>query len=128
MRWRRPVYSCPKCGSETKEDWYFCPACGESLQTGRKDEFYVSSNDLVQKVEELSSEENVRRIIVKDEAGMILTVIPVARTLMMDLRRGRIGIAHQYPFQRQFELVRLAETSTPGTHYIIVVERMEDED
>jgi len=68
---------CPKCGAETREDWDFCTACGASLQTGRREEFSVSSNDLVTRVKELIHEGNVRRIIVKDEAGRILLEIPV---------------------------------------------------
>ena len=68
---------CPRCGAETNDEWKFCRNCGANLQPGRQEQFSVSSDDLVTKVKELIHEGNVRRIIVKDEAGKILLEIPV---------------------------------------------------
>jgi CBS domain-containing protein len=55
----------------------FCPKCGEPLQKMKKEEFSVSSDNLVVEVKKLLHEANVRRIIVKDEKGNNLLDIPV---------------------------------------------------
>jgi uncharacterized membrane protein len=43
-----------------------------------REEFSVSADNLVKKVKELLHEGNVRRIIIKDEAGKLLLEMPVA--------------------------------------------------
>jgi hypothetical protein len=55
----------------------FCRICGKNVSKPRQEEFSVSSDDLVNKVKSLINEGNVRRIIVKDEAGKVLLEIPV---------------------------------------------------
>ncbi len=67
---------CEKCGAEVGEDWKFCRSCGAPVTPLRREEFSVSSDDLVGKVKDLLHEGNVRRIIVKDEGGKILMEIP----------------------------------------------------
>ena len=73
MEWL--VY-CSKCGAKLKEDDKFCTACGASVTKVVKEEFSISSNDLIEKVKELLHEGNVTRIIVMDEAGKVLIEIP----------------------------------------------------
>jgi len=68
---------CGKCGSELDEEDRFCRNCGNSLQPTLVEEFSVAADDLVAKVKELIHEGNVRRIVVKDEAGKTLIEIPV---------------------------------------------------
>ena len=68
---------CGKCGSELDEGDRFCRNCGSSLQSTLIEEFSVAADDLVAKVKELIHEGNVRRIVVKDEAGKTLIEIPV---------------------------------------------------
>ena len=70
------MQSCSKCGQEISNNINFCPKCGTPIGT-EEESFSVSSNDLVQKVKELVHEGNVRRIIIKDEAGKSLIEIPV---------------------------------------------------
>ncbi len=68
---------CEKCGRELSESAKFCPSCGVRVGKIIKEEFSVSSEDLIKKVRELIHEGNIRRIIVKDEAGKNLLEIPV---------------------------------------------------
>ena len=68
---------CGNCGSELDEGDRFCRNCGSSLQPTLVEEFSVAADDLVAKVKELIHEGNVRRIVVKDEAGKTLIEIPV---------------------------------------------------
>ena len=70
------MQSCSKCGQEISDNINFCPKCGTPIGI-EEESFSVSSNDLVQKVKELVHEGNVRRIIIKDEAGKSLIEIPV---------------------------------------------------
>lgn len=70
------MQSCSKCGQEISNNMNFCPKCGTPIGI-EEESFSVSSNDLVQKVKELVHEGNVRRIIIKDEAGKSLIEIPV---------------------------------------------------
>jgi len=68
---------CEKCGAQLAESAKFCPSCGAQVSKVVKEEFSVSSEDLIRKVRELIHEGNIRRISVKDEAGKILLEIPV---------------------------------------------------
>jgi uncharacterized membrane protein YvbJ len=68
---------CTKCGAPLKEDDEFCPVCGASAAKVTREEYTVSSNNLVDRVGELLHEGNVTRIIVKDETGKQLLEIPV---------------------------------------------------
>jgi hypothetical protein len=55
----------------------YCHACGAPTEKSSTQEFSVSSDNLVRKIEELIREGNVSRIIVKDERGRALLEIPV---------------------------------------------------
>jgi hypothetical protein len=67
---------CTKCGAPLKEDDKFCPVCGAAAAKVTREEFTVSSSNLVDRVKELLHEGNVTRIIVKDEKGKPLLEIP----------------------------------------------------
>jgi len=67
---------CSKCGAKLKEDDKFCYACGTPVVKVTKEEFSVSSDDLIEKVKEILHEGNVTRIIVKDEKEKVLLEIP----------------------------------------------------
>ncbi len=68
---------CEKCGVELPEGARFCPNCGFPVGKLMKEEFKVSSEDLVKKVKDLIKEGNVTKIIVKNEEGRILLEMPV---------------------------------------------------
>jgi len=59
-----------------KEDGKFCHVCGAPVAEVVKEEFSVSSDNLIERVKELLHEGNVTRIIVKDEKGKTLLEIP----------------------------------------------------
>ena len=59
-----------------KEDGKFCHVCGAPVAKVAKEEFSVSSDNLIERVKELLHEGNVTRIIVKDEKGKTLLEIP----------------------------------------------------
>ena len=67
---------CTKCGAPLKEDDKFCPVCGASAAKVTREEYTVSSSNLVDRIKELLHEGNVTRIIVKDEKGKKLLEIP----------------------------------------------------
>jgi hypothetical protein len=67
---------CTKCGASLKEDDKFCPVCGSSVSRVTREEYKVSSGNLVSRVKELLHEGNVTRVIVKDDAGKVLLEIP----------------------------------------------------
>jgi uncharacterized membrane protein YvbJ len=67
---------CTKCGALLKEDDKFCPVCGASAAQVTREEYTVSSSNLIDRVGELLHEGNVTRIIVKDEKGKQLLEIP----------------------------------------------------
>ncbi len=67
---------CVKCGSPLKEDDKFCPVCGASVAKISREEYTVSSDNLVARVRELLHEGNVTRIIVKDNMDKTLLEIP----------------------------------------------------
>jgi hypothetical protein len=54
----------------------FCTACGAKVAKVTREEFTVSSQDLIERVKELLREGNVTRIIVKDVKGKVLLEIP----------------------------------------------------
>ena len=68
---------CKKCRAELPKNANYCSSCGASVKEFRKEEFNVSSDDLVKTVKKLIYEGNVRRIIIKDEKGKLLFEIPV---------------------------------------------------
>jgi len=67
---------CTKCGAPLKEEDKFCPVCGAPAAKVTREEFSVSSSNLVDRVSELLREGNVTKIIVKDEKGKQLLEIP----------------------------------------------------
>lgn len=69
--------SCPRCGKELPEGAKFCPQCGASIEAKRVEEFQISADDLIRRVKELIHEGNIRRIVVRSEAGETLLEIPV---------------------------------------------------
>jgi endogenous inhibitor of DNA gyrase (YacG/DUF329 family) len=70
---------CPMCGNKVDSNiMSFCSRCGASLQKLTKEEYFVSSDDVVTKVKKLLHEGNVRRIVVKDERGKTILEIPLA--------------------------------------------------
>ena len=75
MRWKSLPY-CTRCGAPLKEDDKFCPVCGAPVAKVTREEFTVSSSNLVDRVRELLHEGNVTRIIVKDDKGRTLLEIP----------------------------------------------------
>jgi CBS domain-containing protein len=67
---------CPKCGAQLKEGDRFYTVCGAPIYKVTREEYTVSSDDLIEKVKEILHEANVTRIIVKDEKGKVLLEIP----------------------------------------------------
>jgi len=67
---------CTKCGAPLKEDDKFCPACSAPAAKVTREEYTVSSSNLIDRIGELLHEGNVTRIIVKDEKGKQLLEIP----------------------------------------------------
>jgi hypothetical protein len=67
---------CTKCGAPLKEEDKFCPVCGASAARVTREEYTVSSSNLVDRVGELLHEGNVTRVIVKDDRGKQLLEIP----------------------------------------------------
>jgi len=72
----RYLAKCRNCGEELPEGANFCPKCGVPVDESLREEYTVSSSDLIEKVKELLHEGNVRRIIIKDEKGNTLLEIP----------------------------------------------------
>lgn len=67
---------CERCRAELPEGARFCPSCGTPVGKVVREEFSVSSEDLVKRVKELIRDGNVTRIIVRDEEGKTLLEIP----------------------------------------------------
>lgn len=67
---------CTKCGAPLKEEDKFCPICGASTAKVTREEYTVSSSNLVDRIGELLHEGNVTRVIVKDDKGKQLLEIP----------------------------------------------------
>lgn len=67
---------CVKCGSPLKEGDKFCQVCGAPVAKVTREEYTVSSNNLVDRVRELLHEGNVTRVLVKDDRDRTLLEIP----------------------------------------------------
>lgn len=67
---------CSKCGAKVKDEDKFCTVCGTPIARVVREEFTVSSDDLIEKVKQLLHEGNITRIIVKDDKGKTLLEIP----------------------------------------------------
>lgn len=67
---------CEKCGTDLPADAEYCFRCGSAVGKVAREEFSVSSDDLVKRVKDLLHEGNVTRIIVKDEQGRVLFEVP----------------------------------------------------
>jgi len=102
---------CWKCGAKLKEEDEFCYSCGAEVTKVIKEEFSVSSDNLIEKVKELLHEGNVTRIIVKDDKGKSLLEIPATV--------GVIGVVFA-PW-----LAALGVIAALATNCKIVVERRE---
>ena len=100
-----------KCGAPLKDDDKFCPICGASAAKVTREEYTVSSSNLVDRIGELLHEGNVTRIIVKDEKGKQLLEIPATV--------GVIGVVIA-PW-----LAALGVITALATNCTIVVERRE---
>jgi CBS domain-containing protein len=94
-----------------REEDKFCPACGATVAKVTREEFTVSSDDLIERVKQLLHEGNVNRIIVKDEKGKVMLEIPATV--------GVIG-AFLVPW-----LAALGVIAALATNCRIVVERRE---
>lgn len=68
--------NCKNCGVELDVGDIYCWSCGNNTKAV-KDEFTISSDNLVYEVKKILHEGNVTKIIVKDEAGTVLLEIPV---------------------------------------------------
>jgi len=67
---------CSKCGAKLTDEDKFCTVCGTKVTKVAREEFAVSSDNLIQRVRELLHEGNVTRIIVEDMNGQVLLEIP----------------------------------------------------
>ena len=67
---------CSKCGAKLKDEDKFCSVCGAAVTKITREEFSVSSDDLIERVRQLLHEGNVTRVIVKDEKGKTMLEIP----------------------------------------------------
>ena len=70
------MVKCTSCSANLPEGAKFCPNCGAPVGKVSKEEFTVSSEDLIGKIKEILHEGDVKRIIVKDEKGKTLLEIP----------------------------------------------------
>ncbi len=90
---------CKKCGAELPKNANYCSLCGASVKEFRKEEFNVSSDDLIKTVKKLIHEGNVRRIVIKDEKGKIMNEVKayaaagrIGRVLAARLLPGQDGL------------------------------------
>lgn len=67
---------CWKCGATLRDEDAFCSVCGATRAKLTREEFTISSENLIEKVKQLLHEGNITRIIVKDEKGKTLLEIP----------------------------------------------------
>ena len=102
---------CVKCGAKLDDGARFCFYCGAPVAKVVKEEFSVSSDNLIEKVKELLHEGDVTRIIVKNEQGNVLLEMPATV--------GVIGVVLA-PW-----LAALGAIAALATNCQIVVERRE---
>ncbi|MEM2927866.1 MAG: DUF4342 domain-containing protein [Nitrososphaerota archaeon] len=67
---------CQECGKELPEDAAYCYICGSPVGKVSREEYSVSSEELVKTIKKIIHEGNVTRIIVKNEKGEMLLEIP----------------------------------------------------
>lgn len=67
---------CQKCGKELPDDAVYCSACGSPIGKVVREEYSVSSEELVKTIKKVIHEGNVTRIVVKSEKGETLLEIP----------------------------------------------------
>jgi uncharacterized membrane protein YvbJ len=67
---------CSKCGAKLEDEDKFCSICGAAVTKTTREEFSVSSDDLIERVKQLLHEGNVTRVIVKDDKGKTMLEIP----------------------------------------------------
>ncbi|MFQ6095886.1 MAG: DUF4342 domain-containing protein [Candidatus Bathyarchaeia archaeon] len=70
------MVKCESCGTDLPEGVKFCSNCGAPVGKIVKEEFTVSSEDLVGEIKKILREGNVTRIILRDEKGRVLLEIP----------------------------------------------------
>lgn len=85
----------------------------ESTPETNTEEFSVNSDNLVNKVQELINESNVRRILIKNPEGRVLFEVPLTAGLV----GGAVGIAFFAP------LVAIASVAMLAARFTLVVER-----
>jgi hypothetical protein len=102
---------CWKCRAKLNDADRYCPVCGATIAKVTREEFTVSSDDLIEKVKQLLHEGNVTRIIVKDQKGRVMLEIPATI--------GVIGVL-LVPW-----LAALGAIAALATNCRIVVERRE---
>jgi uncharacterized membrane protein YvbJ len=102
---------CSKCGAKLADEDKFCNVCGTKVVKVKREEFTVSSDDLIEKVKQLLHEGNVTRIIIKDMTGKEMVEIPATI--------GVIGVVIA-PW-----LAALGVIAALATNCTIVVERRE---
>ena len=78
-----------------------------------REEFAVNSDNLVNKVQELINESNVRRILIKNAEGRVLLEVP----LTAGLAGGAIGLTFFGP------LIAIASIAMLFARFTLVVER-----
>jgi len=67
---------CAKCGTKLREGDVYCTNCGAKVGKISREEYTVSSDNLVERIKELLHEGNVTRVIVEDVDGKVLLEIP----------------------------------------------------
>ncbi len=71
---------CKNCNTEIADNVNYCSNCGAS--TGKREEFFVDSDHLVEEIKKLIDEGIATRIIIKDEKDRTLLDIPVVAGLV----------------------------------------------
>jgi len=71
---------CKNCNTEIADNVNYCSNCGAS--TGKREEFFVDADHLVEEIKKLIDEGIATRIIIKDEKDRTLLDIPVVAGLV----------------------------------------------